>query len=123
MPRKSRVGIWALVFIVLIVILACPLMGLNQERIERSINDSIKTELPLGSSYATVIAYLDRHHIEHGTLVRNDMSMPELNNTLDAIVANPIHCFFVSTATQMRFAFSKDRTLTKYDVSLVGTGP
>jgi hypothetical protein len=33
--------------------------------------------------------------------------MPELNNTLDAIVDNPLRCLFVSKSVEIGFTFSK----------------
>ena len=98
-------------------------MDWNQNRILRSLRTSIQNELPVGSSYDETLAFLNKHRIAHGVLIEEDRGMPELNNTLDAGVDNPVRCLFVSKGIEVRFRFSKDRRLEGVSLTQSGEAP
>lgn len=90
-----------------------------------AVRKDIKKNLPLGSTAAQVIAYLDRKRIEHGELRTYpfDPDFPGENNIRRLPAAIRKQGFLFETTISIVFRFDEEDRLIDYRIEKSLTGP
>ncbi len=105
-----------------------PVDSCSQHRVTiREMEEAIKRELPLGSSKAQVIAFLDAKRIHHGEIILSKYESEYPDNGVEkrlifASIPKVRKVLFMEWGIHMSFRFDENDRLIDYRVRLVGSG-